>query len=93
MVIQVSPKLEAKIEELIASGEYADAGEVIDKAVELLEERERKLTRLRQHLAEGEEDELNGNLVDFTPELWEEIKESARRRARASEKPGAHVCP
>lgn len=93
MVIQVSPKLEAKIEELIASGEYADAGDVIDKAVELLEERERKLTRLRQLLAEGEEDELNGNLIDFTPELWEEIKESARRRAQAGEMPGAHVCP
>ena len=93
MVIQVSPKVEAKIEELIASGRFVDAGDVIDKAVQLLEEHERKLVRFRGLLAEGEEDERNGNLIELTPARWEEIKESARRRALAGEKPSAHVCP
>ncbi len=93
MVVQVTPQLEAKIEQLVASGHFADAGDVIDKAVQLLEERERKLARLRELLAEGEEDERNGNVIELTPELFEEIKQSARRRAQAGEKPSAHVCP
>ncbi|MEA2585457.1 MAG: Bacterial antitoxin of ParD toxin-antitoxin type system [Thermomicrobiales bacterium] len=75
--MQLTPRLEAKIEELVASGHYADAGDVIDKAVQLLAERERKLARLRAELAIGEEQERRGEVVDLTRERFEEIKRQA----------------
>lgn len=83
MVVQVSPQVEAKIEQLIASGHFVDAGDVIDKAVQLLEEREQKLERLRAELAIGEEQERRGELVEMTRERFEEIRRQAFENARA----------
>ncbi len=82
MVVKVSPHVEARVEELVASGQYADAGEVIDKAVQLLAERDRKLARLRAELAIGEEQERQGLLVELTRERFEEIKRQAVENAR-----------
>jgi putative addiction module CopG family antidote len=78
--MQLTPRLEAKIEKLVASGQYTDATDVIDKAVQLLAERERKLARLRAELAIGEEQERRGEVVDLTRERFEEIKRQALRR-------------
>jgi antitoxin ParD1/3/4 len=83
MVVQVSSQVEVKIERLVASGHYADAGDVIDQAVKLLEERERKLARLRTELAIGEEQERRGEVVELTRERFEEIKRQAFENARA----------
>jgi putative addiction module CopG family antidote len=83
MVVQVSPQVEAKIEQLVASGHYADAGDVVDKAVQLLEERERKLERLRAELAIGEEQEHRGEVVEMTRERFEAIRRQAFENARA----------
>jgi putative addiction module CopG family antidote len=83
MVVQVSPQVEAKIKQLVGSGHYADAGDVIDKAVQLLEERERRLARLRAELAIGEEQERRGEVVELTRERFDEIKRQALENARA----------
>src|SRR5262245_48597828 len=74
LVVQVSPQFEEKIEQLVASGHLADAGDVIDKAVQLLEERERKRERLRAELAIGEERERRGEVVEMTRERFEAIR-------------------
>jgi Arc/MetJ-type ribon-helix-helix transcriptional regulator len=39
MVAHLTPQLETRIAKLVSSGNYADADEVIEKAVSLLEER------------------------------------------------------
>lgn len=83
MTVQLPPRVEAEIEQLIASGDYADAGEVIDKAVRLLVERERKLRWLRDELAIGEEQERRGEVVELTPERFEEIKRRGIEDARS----------
>jgi putative addiction module CopG family antidote len=82
MVVQVSQQVEAKIDELVASGQYADAGDVIDKAVQLLAERDQKVARLRTELAIGEEQERRGEVIELTRERFEEIKRQANENAR-----------
>lgn len=82
MTVRVPPRLEAKIAELVASGDYADPGEVIDKAIRLLEEHQRKLRWLRAELAIGEAQERQGEARELTPERLEEIKRRARENAR-----------
>jgi putative addiction module CopG family antidote len=42
VVIQLSSKLEEKIAALVSSGHYSDADEVVDAAVQLLEDQELK---------------------------------------------------
>ena len=71
------------MEHLIATGHFADGGEVIDRALRLLEQRERRLQWLRAELALAEEQAARGELIDFTPELLEEIKQRARDNARS----------
>ena len=82
MTIQLPPRTEAAIEQLVASGQYADAGEVIDTAVRLLAERERKLRWLRDELAIGEEQERRGEVAELTRERFAEIKRQAIENAR-----------
>ena len=91
--MNLTPSLEAMIEQMMATGEYDGPGAVLADALHLLEERARRRNQLRELLAADEEDESTGNVAEPTPELWQEIQQSARRRAQAGESPSAHVCP
>ena len=82
MTVQLPPRLEAKIEQMIATGHYADAYDVIDQALRLLEDHERRLAWLRAELAVGEEQEARGELIELTPERLEDIKRQAQENAR-----------
>jgi putative addiction module CopG family antidote len=82
MVARLTPQLEARIADLVASGNYADPGDVIDTAVSLLEVRERKLAWLRAELAIGEAQEQRGEFAELTPERLEAIKRQARENMR-----------
>jgi antitoxin ParD1/3/4 len=82
MSVQLPPRVEARIEQMISTGRYADAGEVIEQALRLLEARERDLAWLRAELAIGEAQEARGELVELTPDRFEEIKRQALDDAR-----------
>lgn len=91
MVVQLSPRIEAEIERLVASGQYADAGEVIDEGVRLLAEREHaRFLQLRALVREGFE---SGEAVELTPEVMDEIEREAEAADQRGETPSPHVCP
>ena len=88
MSVTLGPELEAQIQRRIDDGAYNDAREVVQRAMELLEQRE-KLEHLRALLAEGEEGE--GEL--FTPELMKQINRDADEMLRQGIEPNPVVCP
>lgn len=91
MTVQISPQIEATIEQLVASGQFADAGAVIDEAVRLLAEREQaRFLQLQTLVREGFE---SGEAVEFTPELMDELERQAEEAFQRGEKPNPHVCP
>jgi antitoxin ParD1/3/4 len=92
MSVTLTPQLEAKIQERIASGRYHDASEVIGDALQRLEEHER-LEHLRALLEVGRQDEIRGDLVTFTPELFEEIDRRVEERFLRGDEPNPDVCP
>ena len=92
MAVQLDIESEALIREKVASGRYLDAAEVVREALRALEERER-LEQLRIKVAAGFAQAERGELIDYTPELREELIQSALRRAQAGEKPNPDVCP
>jgi antitoxin ParD1/3/4 len=53
MNIHVDQHHETWIAEQIAAGRYGDPGQVVAKALDLLEQREQKLNELRQAIQEG----------------------------------------
>jgi putative addiction module CopG family antidote len=81
MSVTLTPQVERLIEQMLATGRYADAGDAIERAVRLLEERERR-QRIKTSVAEGFAAIRRGEGVELTPELWEEIERDADEAER-----------
>ena len=92
MTVTLTPELEVMIQQRVASGRYNDASEVVREALRLLEEHE-KMEHLRSLLAIGLEQARRGELVEFTPELMEDIRRRAHERFLRGEEPDPDVCP
>jgi antitoxin ParD1/3/4 len=89
--MQLTPRLEAKVEEMIATGLFSDAEDVMSEALRLLDERE-YVQRLRASLIESEQQMERGEVVEWTPELRAQIRREAEEMARQGMKPDPDVC-
>jgi antitoxin ParD1/3/4 len=92
MSVSLARDLEAMIRERVASGRYADANEVVREALRLLQERD-QLERLRSLLAVGLEQAERGELIEVTPEYWEEMDRRVEERFLRGDVPNPDVCP
>ena len=92
MIVTLSPRLQAMIEDRIDRGEYADAEAVIEEALHLLEERDR-VAYLRAATTKGLAQIERGEEVEYTPELRDRRWESAMRKFREGQRPKADVLP
>ena len=92
MNVSLTPELEAMIRQQVDSGRYNNVSEVVREALCLLDERDR-LEHLRSLVLVGLEQAQRGELVEFTPELLEDIHRRAEERFRGGEEPHPDVCP
>ena len=92
MNILLSPELEDLVKRKVESGAYNDESEVVADALRRMENQERHAW-LREAVGKGLQDIDQGNTVEMTPELREEMIQNAIRRAAAGEKPSADVTP
>ena len=53
MNVSITPELEAFVEKVVKSGRYGTASEAVREGLRLLEEREARLTRLKQDIEDG----------------------------------------
>lgn len=95
MRLELPPRLEAVIRGKVESGDYPDVAAVIAEAVGLLTERDdrKKVEWLRSALQVGIDQFERGEVVEWTPSLYEEILEKARLKAREGKLPKADVLP
>jgi antitoxin ParD1/3/4 len=92
MNVSLTPELEAMIHKRVETGRYNNASEVVRDALRHLEEFERT-EHLRSLLAEALEEAQRGDLVEWTPELMDEIDRRAEERFLRGEEPDPDVCP
>jgi putative addiction module CopG family antidote len=92
MSIQLAPRVEALIREKVASGRYATAEEVVEAAMRLLDERDRG-DRLRASLIEAEEQTRQGQVIEWTPELRDQIRREADAMTHFGVAPDPDVRP
>jgi antitoxin ParD1/3/4 len=85
--------VEATLRQMVESGRSSDPVAALREAVRLLEESERQRDALRAKLQIGIDQADRGELAEWTPELRERIRQSARRRAKLGERPDPDVCP
>lgn len=92
MAVQVSRKLETEISELVESGDFADAEDVIERGVQLLQE-VRRWERLITSVDEAFASLDRGEGRELTPELWQEICDQAMEDERLGLPLDPDVCP
>ena len=92
MSILLSPRVEALIRDKVERGRYASADEVVEAAIRVLDDHDRR-ERLRASLIEAEEQTRQGQLMDLTPELRAQIRREAEELVRAGKTPDPDVCP
>lgn len=92
MALQLSPENQARITELLEHGEYRDADAVIERALELLSQRQR-LAHLREMIVKGAEQANRGELIEYNQDFREDAKRSTLRRFAKGDAPGPDVCP
>ena len=81
MGIRLNPKLQARIESKVSSGEYSSADEVVRKALALLDDREEKIAWLQREIDKGLR---SAERHELSTRSMEEIIADARARFKAS---------
>ncbi len=85
MYIQLKPEHEQFIQAQMASGRYENADDVINEAFKLLEEREIRLSELRQKIAIGTEQIAQGRVTDGEV-VFSRLQEKMRKIGEESER-------
>jgi len=92
MNVEVPPRFRPLIEEKVDSGQYADATEVVEAALELMHDAD-KLASFRAAVQVGIDELERGEGVVWTEEIHDQLIASARRRAARGERPSDDVLP
>jgi antitoxin ParD1/3/4 len=87
MDVTLTPELEQYVNEMVQSGMYHSASEVVREGLRLLLKRDRidelKVEKLRRAIQVGIDELDRGEGVPLTDELLEEIKAEGRKRLAA----------
>ena len=95
------PSVEERIRRHLDSGRFVDAGEVVARALDAMEQAERrraerdaKVEQLRALIAEADADFERGDFYEGTPEFWDELeKEALRARPLGAAELPEHLRP
>lgn len=83
--------IEERIRERVESGRYADASDIVSRALDVLEEQE-NVQKVRALIAEADADIALHGTIPWTPTFWDELLEEARQLDPATPLPG-HLRP
>jgi Arc/MetJ-type ribon-helix-helix transcriptional regulator len=84
-IANLPKETEAKIQQLIETGDFSNPESVIVSAVDDFIRRRAEAEHLRALIQVGIDQADRGELVEWTPELRQQIWDEARRRAASGE--------
>jgi antitoxin ParD1/3/4 len=93
MAIEVSPDVQARIQEKIDSGEFPNAEAIVAEGLDLIDSRKERLETLRALIAEGVADVEAGRVFEFNEALRQRAWERAVQRVENGERPDSDVWP
>ena len=93
MNIQLGKHFEEMIQKRVASGQYANASEVVREALRRMEVNDQKLERLRAKIAEADASFERGEGIEITDlkAFFEDLKQRAIERANARNADKVHA--
>jgi antitoxin ParD1/3/4 len=80
MNVTLTQQTEALVRERVASGRYPDPEAVIEQVLRLLQERD-ALDELRALVAEADAEVERGEVIDWTPDLFDQLRREAAEAA------------
>jgi putative addiction module CopG family antidote len=92
MSITLTPQVEALVRQKMADGKYGSESDMIEHALEALDERERA-SHLRTLLQSGIDQADRGEVTRITDTFWDELDRDVDRRLLRGESPRPEVCP
>jgi putative addiction module CopG family antidote len=92
MNVVLSPQAEKIVRQQVEAGLYHDASEVVDEALTLLNDPHR-FAAFKAAVDQGFAELDRGEGILLTPELFEDIRRTARKLAREGHTPDPDVCP
>ena len=93
VTLTLTPELERIIGQLVDSGRYADANDVVQDAVRRLSSAEERDRYVREALAIAEEQVRRGEVIEVTPEYKADLMRRVRKARAAGMRPKEDVCP
>lgn len=82
MKLELDQEYEALIQRKVDSGRFTSAAEVVEEALREMDERDERMDYLKAAIAEAEADVAAGRVVDWTPELMDQIQAEAEEADR-----------
>jgi antitoxin ParD1/3/4 len=93
MSVTLTPQLESKVLQKVETGLYPNTDAVMEEALRLLDERDRRLQWLRASIAESDKQIARGEGIPYTDELLDEIDREVDERFARGDLPSPDVCP
>ncbi len=93
MNINLALKDEEYLKSKVEAGYYTNVAEVIRDAIRRMREADNHYDELVEAIMVGERQIANGQYKPYTPELMQEIRQNAKKRAERGEKPSSDVIP
>lgn len=93
MHLNFSPQDEKFIKSQVEQGFYSNSTELVRDAVRRLREHDEKYRRLVAAIEAGEADIRAGRVVEYTPELRQQIMDNAKNKAASGHQPNPDVMP
>jgi putative addiction module CopG family antidote len=93
MSVKLPKDVEDRVLHLVESGRYRDSGTAMREAVDLLEERDRRLSWLQSAVAAADEALARGEGVPYSSDLLDELESRSEERFLRGEQPGPDVLP
>jgi antitoxin ParD1/3/4 len=77
MKLELDEKFDTLIQRKVDSGRFASAAEVVEEALREMNERDEHLEYLKVAVAAAEESVAAGQIIDWTPDLMDQIQADA----------------
>lgn len=77
MKLELDREYEALIQRKVESGRHANAAEVVEEALREMDERDEHLEYLKVAIAAAEASVAAGRVIDWTPDLMDQIQADA----------------
>ena len=93
MHINLSPEMEGYIKSKVSSGFYGNATEVIRDAIRRMQSEDERITAWKEAIEKGEVQLDRGEGVAYTPELMENLTQTAIRSMHSHQPINPDVLP